>query len=205
MKQVLSALVVLFLAGVVAAEEKKPASLPALGIHVLINVPEVQQELKLKEDQKKALEEIGTEARQSLRGVRKLEQAERQKKFREVRENAEAKLEKTLNKDQLQRLRQIDLQQHGPIVASRKEIAQKLELTREQKQKLREISQETTKAIQKLREDGIRRAELAEKGGKVRAAAAAKAAAVLTPEQKKLWVEMVGKRFDVSKIQAPQR
>src|SRR5215210_1195211 len=68
--------VALLACGATLAEEKKPAALPALPLYQLIANPAVQEELKLGDDQKKALEEASAEARQALRGIGKLEQAE---------------------------------------------------------------------------------------------------------------------------------
>ncbi len=205
MRRVVAVVAVALLAGAAArGEEKKAPSLPALPIHQLIVIEVVQQELGLKEDQKKALQDVAAEAREALRGVNRLEQAERQRKQREVREKVQGVLTKQLSEEQQKRLQQINLQQTGPLALQQlRDLAEKLNITQEQRQKMREIGRELQQGITKLREDN-RGAELAEKIGKARAEAAGKVAGALTDEQKKMWKEMLGKEFDIAKLQ-PQR
>ena len=54
--------------------------------------------------------------------------------------------------------------------------------------------------VAKLREDGARGAELAEKTGKLRLEAGEKVLKVLNDDQKKAWQKLQGASFDVSKL-----
>src|SRR5262245_46383197 len=123
------------------ADDKKAIAPPNLGLHQLIANEALQEELKLNAEQKKGVEEISTEAREALRGVRNLSREERQKKTAEVRQKVEGKLEKLFKEDQNKRLHQIDLQQRGPLALSQKKTADEVELTPDQRKQLREISQ----------------------------------------------------------------
>lgn len=198
------ALVICLTVAARAEDKKKEVPPPNLGLHVLIAVQAVQEELKLTDEQKKAIEEIATEARQALRGVNRLEPAERQKKQQEVRKSVEEKLAKALKENQIKRLNEIDLQQRGILAVAAKKIADALELSADQRKEIREVQQELTKQAAKLREDN-RGQELQEKIGKLRLEASAKIAKILTEEQKKAWQKMVGKAFDLSKIERPNR
>src|SRR5262245_2486710 len=194
---------VLLFAGAIRAQEKSSAPPPSLSLHQVIASPAVQEALKLDDEQKKTVGNLVTEAREALKGLSKLTTQERREKSREVRDKLRAGLEKALKKEQYERFQQIDLAQRGPIAVTSKEVAQKIGLTKEQRQKVREISRELNETIRKLREDN-KGDELREKIAKSRAEAAGKVTDVLTKEQKKTWKEMLGKTFDLSKLERPR-
>lgn len=186
------------------AEDKKTTAPPNLALQQLLAHEAVQAELKLNDEQKKAVEEIVTEAREAQRGLRNLQGEERQKKQAELRAKIEERMAKALKDVQVKRFRQIDMQQRGPLVLAQRKIADELELTDDQRKELREISQKVTQDVAKLREGGTRGAELAEKSGAIRLEATEKVVKLLTDAQKKNWKKLVGEPFDVSKLSAPR-
>lgn len=196
----LTSLCVLVLATTAQAEDRKPTSFPSVPFHVLLANEAVQETLKLSADQKKGVEEIAGEAKEALRGVNRLERAERMKKQADVRQKLDDKLGKLLKEEQLKRLTQIDYQQRGPLALSGKKVADEVDLTKEQRTEIRELSQKMNQEVAKLREGGTRGAELAEKSGKMRAEVGGKVAKLLNDEQKKKWTKLLGESFDISKI-----
>lgn len=197
---VLTILVVLSFTAWAADKEAVPP--PNQPLHTLIANAAVQADLKLADDQKKAINDATAEAREALKGVNQLPQAERQKKQQEVRTKLQGVLDKTLKDEQKKRFKQIDLQQRGPLVINQKEVADQLELTNDQKKKVFEINQQTNQAIAKLREDNKGK-ELTTKIGKARAEAGPKVIETLTDAQKAKWKTLVGEPFDLAKLQTP--
>lgn len=183
-----------------SAEDKKSTPTPNVSLHQLVANEAVQAELKVTDDQKKAIEEVAAEARTALKGIRKLTPEERQKKTAETRKTVEGKLEKLLKAEQSKRLTQIDLQQRGPLVLTQKKIAEQMELTDAQKKEFRELQQNITKETAKLREGGTKGAELNEKTAKLRQEASEKIVKALTDAQKKNWQKLTGEAFDLAKI-----
>jgi hypothetical protein len=199
-RTIVSVAAVVVLAAGSARADDKPA-LPNLALHVLIASPAIQAELKLDEEQKKAIDDAAAEARQALQGVNQLQQAERQQKNREVRQNLQTKLEKALKEEQLKRLNQIDLQQKGALVLNTRETADKVGVTNEQRPKIRALNMELTQTTTKLRQE-FKGKELQDKIAQARAEASAKVVELLTDEQKKSWQALVGEPFDLAKLRA---
>jgi len=83
----------------------------------LLNNPQVQQELKLTEEQRDKVSALGEQLREKFRGLgqelRGLSPEEREKRVQAVNEEVEKELAKVLKKEQLQRLKQIALQVEG--------------------------------------------------------------------------------------------
>ena len=195
---------------------------------VLAANPAVQKELKMDDDQVKAVREKVSQMRfgggrfGKGKGELTEEQKERQAKFREKLEQLrdvpddklEAKtrevfkeeiegptkeVEKILKPEQFTRLKQIARQQGGPAAYLSAENAKDLKLTDEQKKKLRDIADELQKDTFALFQGGGGRSpETFEKVAMLNKEATDKAAAVLTDEQKSKWKELTGEPFQVS-------
>jgi hypothetical protein len=99
----------------------------------------VQTELKLSPEQSKELEERSAEMRSALSGLREKSREERQKIFEEQMTTWEAALQKTLAKEQLQRLKEISWQQSGGRALRDKEVATALALSEPQTKQVDEI------------------------------------------------------------------
>jgi hypothetical protein len=118
---------------------------------VLVNAPEVQQELKATPEQVKGIAEHQARLQEQLRTVfagfaediapedRERRGAEIRAKAEEVGKDAEKGLAKIFEPKQMARLEQLRLQRMGARGILQPEIAQKLELSEEQKVKLADV------------------------------------------------------------------
>ena len=160
----------------------------------------MHEELKLKDDQKKAIQDLVAEARKASRELRDLEGDERRQKSREINEKIQAKVKETLSEEQLKRFSQIRLQL-SPTAQSllNRQVSQKLELTREQRQKIQEINQTLQKESGKLREklNDDNRREVFQQIRKLQEVRSEKAVAVLSEDQQKQFKELLGKPFEL--------
>jgi len=168
---------------------------PMLMLGLLRN-QQVQQELKLTDQQKQQLEQLGEQWREKMRGLRDLPPEERRQKGEGMRAEVEKQLATILNEQQMKRLKQIALQVEGYAALERPEIADQVGLTKEQRQKIRDI----------LRQAGEKRREAFQQGRSDRQAAFQRMREIrqwvdgeieklLTAEQKKKWQELVGAPF----------
>jgi Spy/CpxP family protein refolding chaperone len=190
---------------------------------VLATNPAVQKELKMDDDQVKAVKEkvppvgfggFGGKGKnatpeqqermakmfEKLQGLKdvpedKLE-AKMREAFKEELEGPTKEVEKILKPEQLTRLKQIARQQGGPGAYLTAENAKDLSLTDDQKKKLKEISNELQKDTMALFQGGFS-AETREKMAMLNKEASEKAGEVLTAEQKSKWKELTGEPFTV--------
>jgi Spy/CpxP family protein refolding chaperone len=168
---------------------------PMLMLGLLRN-QQVQQELKLTDQQKQQLEQLGEQWREKMRGLRDLPPEERRQKVEGMRAEVEKQLSKVLNEQQMKRLKQIALQVEGYAALERPEVAEQVGLTKEQRQKIRDILRQ---AAEKRREafqqgQGDRQAVF-QRMREIRQWVDGEIEKLLTPEQKKKWQELVGAPF----------
>jgi Spy/CpxP family protein refolding chaperone len=162
----------------------------------LLRSPQVQQELKLTDQQKQQLEQLGEQWREKMRGLRDLPPEERRQKGEGMRAEVEKQLATILNEQQMKRLKQIALQVEGYAALERPEIADQVGLTKEQRQKIRDILRQ---AAEKRREafqqgQGDRQAAF-QRMREIRQWVDGEIEKLLTAEQKKKWQELVGAPF----------
>jgi Spy/CpxP family protein refolding chaperone len=173
------------------------------GIAGILQMPEVQKEVELTDDQKTELGKLRDEVREQMRtqmqdsfnGMRDMSDADRQARFEQIRtqmetirKDVEGKLQKVLLPNQFDRLKQIDLQsriqREGATALSQGELADQLGLTdaqREQlQQKSEQVQQDLQAKIRQLRLDA--RSQLLE---------------VLTAEQRTKLEALMGTQFDL--------
>jgi len=168
-------------------------------IGMLLNNESVQKELKLDSDQvnkvKEAVEKVAQGHREDFAKLRDLGPEERRAKGQEIMQSASADSLKAvsdiLNKDQMARLKQIELQRAGPEAFSRPDVAEALKLTPDQKSKIKTIHDDAMQELQQMRQGGGGRQRFQE----IRSQTMEKAAAVLNDDQKKSWKEMTGEPF----------
>jgi Spy/CpxP family protein refolding chaperone len=168
---------------------------PMLMVGLLRN-QQVQQELKLTDQQKQQLEQLGEQWREKMRGLRDLPPEERRQKGEGMRAEVEKQLATILNEQQMKRLKQIALQVEGYAALERPEIADQVGLTKEQRQKIRDILRQ---ADEKRREafqqgQGDRQAAF-QRMREIRQWVDGEIEKLLTAEQKKKWQELVGAPF----------
>jgi hypothetical protein len=193
---------------------------------VLAGNSAVQKELKMDDDQVKAVKEkvpgVGFGGGRFGKGKGEFteEQKERMTKFMDklgqLKDTPEDKLEdkirevfkdeiegptkeveKILKPEQMTRLRQIARQQGGPSAYLSPENSKDLKVTDEQKKKLKDIADELQKDTMALFQGGGFSPETREKMQMLNKEASDKAAAVLTDEQKSKWKELTGEPFTV--------
>lgn len=189
------------------AQAQRRGGFGARGAAFLIAAPEVQQDLKLSDQQKQDVAKVREDQQEARRSLRDIEdREERTAKARELNEQAVAAINKVLNEEQQKRFAQIQLQQdaRGELtrVLLRDEIASKLKLTDEQSGKLRTIQRETAEATRDLRQ-GLRdasqeqRREAFTKIRELTTEANQKALGALTGDQKEQWSGMLGKPLEI--------
>lgn len=189
---------------------------------MLLRSTQVQEELKVSEEQKGKIEEALTayqeksRERLNMQGLRDLSAEEREKRMEEWRKAREKlsdeldkDLAKILNKDQMKRLNGIQVQQQGIMALMNEKVAKELKITEEQKKKLEAAQEEGREKQMKLFED--MRAEgggqpnreamtqMREKREAIQKETEAAILGVLTADQKKAFDEMKGKPFELDR------
>lgn len=172
----------------------------------LAGMPQVQEEIKVSEEQKKQIDEGLAELRggfnfQELQG---LSAEDREKRMEEMRKKAETagkafeeKMNKILKPEQLARLKELSLQRQGAMALLRPDIAKDLGLTEDQRKKMQGIFESARSANQpNLRELSQEEREkvMTENREKLEKAQA-ELLAVLTDDQKAKYAELKGKEF----------
>lgn len=161
----------------------------------LLNNESVQKELEVVPSQLEDIRKLGDEMRNSMRdmfqGMRNASEDERREMFdklRTAREDVEKDLEKVLMPAQLQRLKQIQVQQQsrgrGGVSFSNPRIVEALGLTEAQLADLRDKAEELQN-------------EMRAKVEELRKQADAELLQMLTPDQQKKWKEMMGDPFEM--------
>lgn len=165
----------------------------------------VQAELKLTDDQKTKLKEAGEKARAAFGGFgggnnnrTEAEREEARKKAAEARQAGEKAVADILTPEQAKRVKEIALQQAGPMILASHEDTQKaVGITDDQKTKLKEVSDNLNSETRKLFQPGGGGGQdNRDKMRALRKDATDKVVALLTDEQKKTWEGLVGKKFE---------
>lgn len=175
-------------------------------IGFLVQMPEVQKELKLDQTQVELLQDLRQNGpRPNFQELQSLSPEERQKRFQAMQADQEKKVGEILNKDQMARLKQLQLQQQGVRALDRVEVANALKLTADQKNQVKNAIQgerETMRqAFQGFQPGGAppsdeeRQANF-KKMQDARTATDAKLNAILTPAQKQQFQTMQGAKFN---------
>lgn len=166
----------------------------------------VQKELKVTDEQKGKLKELGDKLRTKIQEefgkLRDLKEEERREKGRELgrqlNEETYKALGEILQPEQLKRLKQIDWQQQGARAFGNPEIQKNLKITDEQKEKLKTIGEESGKKFGEIFQNAQgNREEAGKKMAELRKETLEKTMGVLSDDQKKAWKEMTGEPFEV--------
>jgi hypothetical protein len=196
---------------------------------VLLTNADLQKELKITDEQKKAfkdsiakLEEFNKKQQEAFSGGGFDREAFQ--KMNEDRQKMNSEIipavEKALNDDQKKRMKQIDVQRMGLFAFANEDVVKTLKITDEQKDKLKSITDDSNMQLQALRQEyGIRGfggfggggggaapdpeklAEFTKKSKVLTDETMEKVMKAMTDDQKKAWKEMVGETFDVTKLQ----
>ncbi len=183
---------------------------------ILLNHDGVKKEIRLTREQSsrvnKIIMEVFDKYQPDLRDALG-DKEKRQKLIRdstqETRERVRKELPDILEPGQLKRLNQIQIQANGILSFKRKEVQEKLKLTLKQKLEILKIGsdlkQEVTQVFNDASQMPLRKMPAAlRKSNELRDAATQKALDTLTREQKKIWKEMTGEKFDF-KFELPIR
>jgi hypothetical protein len=197
---------------------------------MVANNKALQEELKITEEQTGKLKEAGEGIMKKMReagagfggagggGARPDE--ETMKKFREamtkVGEETKAAVEGVLKPEQLKRLKEIGYQRMGVMGAVEdKDAVAALKISDDQKDKFKSIVEAYNKDVAEIRKDMPRGAfgrqpseedrkkmeDVRKKSDAVKAEAEEKLVEKMTDDQKKAWKEMIGTKFDLTKLQ----
>jgi Spy/CpxP family protein refolding chaperone len=163
----------------------------------LLGQKSVQEELKMTDDQTKSVGELSQKQLRGLAGLQDLDPEEREKKFSEMRKEAEKNISEILKPEQAKRLNQIYLQQQGAQAFERPEVVKDLKITDEQKAKIKDMREAAEKEIRSgNRPGGGDRMEVRRRMQEMNRTAGEKiVSTVLTEEQKTKWKEMAGAPF----------
>jgi Spy/CpxP family protein refolding chaperone len=188
----------------------------------LMGSEQVKKELKVTEEQGKKIEEVLASHREALRGsfgggnFRDLSDEERQKAMDEMAKKRAELVKKTdgalaavLNKEQVQRLNEIHVQQQGVEALNDEAVVAALKLTDEQKAKIKGVITTRDEELAKLRPTRRRGEggdgppgggeEARAKIDKVRKDADTAAFAVLTKEQNESLAKLKGAAFELDR------
>jgi hypothetical protein len=159
----------------------------------------VQDELKLSEEQIEKLKQVGAKMREAFGGGGGGgDREEARKKFAEATQAAEKDMAGILSADQTKRLKEITLQQIGPMAFARPEVAKEVGLSDDQQAKVKEITDaysSETRAQFQAGGGGGDREEARKKRETLRKDTGDKLLALLKDDQKKAWEKLVGEPF----------
>ena len=175
-------------------------------IGFLVQMPEVQKELKLEQTQIELLQDLRQNGpRPNFQELQNLSPEERQKRFQAMQADQEKKVGEILNKQQMSRLKELQLQQQGVRALDRVEVANALKLTGDQKNQVKNAIQGEREvmrqAFQGFQPGGAQpsdeeRQAAFKKIQDTRTATDAKLNAILTPAQKQQLTTMQGAKFN---------
>jgi hypothetical protein len=167
-----------------------------VGGQYLLQNKSVQQELRLTREQlgqlKTAVEKLLDANKDKLARLRDLSPEEQAKVMAPITEQSNKIVVGVLSDAQVKRLREIDLQQRGPMALYDPEVRKALRITDEQTTMLKALADRTMPALQKAYA-----AKDMRKASEIMRAAEEKLGTILTEEQKKTWAELLGKPFEV--------
>jgi hypothetical protein len=188
-------------------DENRKQLVEALGTPFIVFREKVLEELKVSDEQReklmhKMMEQI-METGPFLDSLTETGQ-EREKKLNEHKKNAQEKLAKhlkeVLQSGQLNRLRQVTLQQEGSFALGRDDVREDLKISQEQLKKFMAVVQELQKQVEPLvkqAQSGGNPEEIRPKIEQLRKDHAKKLEALLTDAQKKQWKELLGPPFEL--------
>jgi hypothetical protein len=168
----------------------------------------VQRELRLSDKQEEKIldqfHDYAQETKKVFDKIADLKPQQREKEMQSHRQKSQEKLavllKETLKVEQLNRLRQLELQQHGAFALGRPEIAKELKITVEQRKQFMGVVQEMQKKIEPLMKEaqsGGSPQEIWPKLMKIRRDHEGKIEAILSDAQKKQWKKILGTPFDL--------
>src|SRR5262249_48622552 len=150
--------VVALLGGAALAQQRPFGGFGGGGMAMLLMNPDVQQELKLSEEQITKAKEIGQQIREKhkddfakLKDTPKEQAREKfQELFKTINGETEKALKDVLKPEQQKRLKQLELQARGVDAFTDSEIQTSLKLTDEQKEKIKTLNEDARKEMREI-------------------------------------------------------
>lgn len=183
----------------------------------LAGLEQVQNELKVTDEQKSKIDDIvglyRDDRRQLFSGLRDVSREERAQKMDELRSQfdqmaaaAEKKVDAVLNDEQRKRLQEIVVQVLGGRALERADVTAALALNDEQKKKIKAVfeseDQRRRDLFEQARDGNLQREQIFTKFRELQTTINTEALAVLTDEQKAEFEQMKGAAFE---LQRPER
>ena len=171
----------------------------------LAQLDEVQEELKLSDDQKKQVAELNEKLNQDRR---ELFQSGDREQFREkwakMNADASAEFKKLLDDAQAERVQEIYIQVNGPAVLADESVAEELKLSDEQRQALRDVMDASRNAFMGAGLRDMDREAAAEKIDELMASHDEKLLEVLSDDQRQQFDQMQGEEIEVDLSALPR-
>jgi len=162
---------------------------------MLLRQPSVREDLKLSHDEASKIDNFTREQWEKAKEISKLStEAERDKKFAEMSKENDRFVDKTLTKEQRQRLKEIEFQIAGLICLNRPEVAKKLNLTVEQSKRVKEMQKQIRQEMEELLYNSAPESRQA-KADEIRKTSRAGILELLNDEQEKTWAQLQGRVF----------
>ena len=188
---------------------------PAMRQAMLLGNPDVQKELAITDDQKEKLNGLQQKTRDDMRSMfqglgnfQDMSDEERtkfrddmQKKMEEAGKKGQADIGKILDEKQMDRLKQLAVQQQGVDALTNKDVVEKLKLSQDSQDKIKKIvddSRQNRPQFDFRNATDDERKEFTEKMQKQRADTMKSALAVLDDDQLVEWGKLTGKEFKFS-------
>jgi peroxiredoxin len=173
---------------------------------ILIHEPAVVAELKLSPKQQQAFQNLTDDLDLRFFPLRNKSSEEATAGLKKLVEQAQQELKALLDAKQQRRLTEIVLWQLGTAALLRDDVAQRLRFSDNQRTRIREIADETNKAvsaIEKQVSEGKPREPLEKESREVKTDEQKRIIALLKPEQRNGWKELLGETFDVTQLGQP--
>lgn len=171
-------------------------------IVLLLRDGSVQEELRLKDVQKKAIAAIVAKVDEPLWLLRDAPPQAAWEKTRPLLEHVESAAQRVFDANQRRRFEQILLQALGSAALGRPAVMRELNLTVDQRQQLQTIDEATQRELRDLQDkvNGGKETAGAAKAAAIQAQQQQRKAALLTDAQKQHWATLGGKPFDFARL-----
>jgi Spy/CpxP family protein refolding chaperone len=166
----------------------------------LLGAKEVQDALKLNDDQKTKIEKINEDSRAKVREAFQGGSPDRDKMMEVAKETSE-KINEVLDAGQQKRLVGIMIQVNGAAAVADPAVAKELNITEDQKKKLADVRQGVRSELEKLRDDSGSREDRMKKVQEIQDDVNKKIVAELTSEQQAQLESLKGEKVDIDMSQ----
>jgi hypothetical protein len=170
---------------------------------LLLREPAVHDDLRLNEEQRRALRAVNDELAAPFLAARNLPPEQHSERIARLIAETQQRTAEFLSRDQQQRLSQIMLRVHGIHSILDASVVRRLELSPAQTTNIEETIGQTQLALEKLSERlaaGESREGLEKELLRLRESEQRQILAVLTPAQRNEFVALLGQPFDTSKL-----